>query len=85
MVIGENYRIESDSLNVILYKRHTTKKDGDDWDTIGYYATPQNALKDMVNDGIRGTGMKDFETVVNKIAELYKLIDELPPESLQGR
>ena len=86
MVIGKNYKIESDSLNVILYKRHTTKKSGDDWDVIGYYATPQNALKDMVNHEIRGTGMKDFETVVNKIAKLHKLIDELQclPESLQS-
>jgi len=77
MLIGKNHKIESDTLNVILYKRHITKKGGEDWDPIGYYATPQNALKDMLNREISGTGMKDFQTVVNKIAELHKLIDGL--------
>ncbi len=81
MLIGKNWKIESDSLNVILSqkKRRTDKKTGKDydyWKLIGYYSTAENALHGLVNQGIRDTGLKDLETIVSKIDELHKAIEQ---------
>jgi len=78
MLIGKQWKIESDSLNYILYKRRVVKETGVEmWDVIGYYAFARNALKELVDMEVRGTGLEDFQKVVKKIAELKKLINEL--------
>ena len=49
MLIGETYKIESDSLNVILYKKASkeharSKKDSpENWVTEGYFSNVKNA------------------------------------------
>jgi hypothetical protein len=80
--INRNYKIESDSLNFILSRREVSKNSPDKecWRTVGYYSTCENALKDLVDMEIKGTGLKDFETVVLKIQGIKELID-----SLRGR
>jgi len=74
MKINKDYRLESDELNVTLYKRGVYKKGehtGEEfWTAVGFWGTPEAALKGMVNLEIKGTGMTDLETVVNKINEL---------------
>ncbi len=82
MLIGKNWKIESDPLNVTLLKRRMSKpKDGsppkETWGPVGFYSTVNNALKDMVNFEVRGTGLSDLKTVQAKIEELYKLIDKV--------
>ena len=81
MEIGKRWKVEADSLNVILLKKRTRKsregKTYQDWETIGYYSTPANALKGLVNYEVRETELKDLQTVVDKIVELEKQIDGL--------
>jgi len=84
MLIGKDWKIESDHFNITLYKRHrVAAKDGklahDNWVSEGYYSTVANALKDMVNIGIRETDMKDLKTIAKKIDELYALFDTRAP------
>lgn len=81
MLIGKNWKVEADSLNVILSQRKVRKRKDDkptyeDWEAIGYYSTVANALKDLVNYEVRATGLKDLQTVVNKIDELGKQIEQ---------
>jgi len=83
MLIGKNYKIESDSLNVILFygsiqKRRATNEPFERWNPIGYYSTVKNALHGLVNREIKATELKDLQTVVAKIDELHQLIDSLP-------
>ena len=75
MEIGKNYKIESDSLNVTIYKRYK-KKVGYDWKAVGFYSTVANALRGLVDFEVAGTGLKDFKTVVEKQERLYDLIKE---------
>ena len=77
MNLGRNWKIEADTLNIILYQRHISKKKGELWKIVGYYSTAQNALKDLVLHEVRGTGLKDFETIVKKIDEVFTLIEQL--------
>jgi hypothetical protein len=74
MIINENYKIESDTLNVTLFYRTTGKKN---WLPIGYFSNPHNALDFMVKNEIMGDGLTDFETVCQKIDELTRLINSL--------
>ena len=76
MKVGENYRIESDALNVTLYKRGIAKETQKEyWTTIGYYAFVKNALKDLANIGLRETELKDLRTITQRQEEIYALIE----------
>jgi hypothetical protein len=84
--INKNYALGSDELNVILYKTGVTKEGktpGKRYDRIlGYFSTAESALKALVDIEIKGTGLKDFETVVNRIQELKELTDGLGVKNL---
>ena len=80
MQINKNWKVESDDLNVILLKRHITKKGDERWVAVSYYAKVSNALKAFVDLKVRGTGMKDLETIVKKQDELYKMIENINKE-----
>jgi hypothetical protein len=71
MDINENWKIESDELNITLYHRNTGNKS---WRAIAYFSNPQDALDSLVHREIMGDGMKDIKTVVEKINDLEKLI-----------
>lgn len=82
MIISKDWKIESDDLNVTILKRkHIAEKEGipahDNWYPKGYFASPKNALKWLVNHKVTGTGMGDLETVVKAIDELHATIDSL--------
>ena len=72
--INKNYAIGSDELNVTLYKRGGNNKY---WKPLGYFGSCESALKALVDMEIKGTGLKDFETVVSKVQELRAIIDGL--------
>lgn len=76
MLIGKDYKIESDSLNVTLSKRHVSKKGQEYWTAVGYFSNVKNALKALVNLGVKETSLKDIKTVNQKQDELYSLIDK---------
>jgi hypothetical protein len=82
MLINENYKIESDTLNVTLFYRATGKKT---WVPAGYFSDPHNALDFMVKKEIMGDGMADFQTVCQKIDKLTGLVNslKLPSDTLQ--
>ncbi|AKA68524.1 hypothetical protein [Clostridium scatologenes] len=78
MQINENFKIEAiDDRNICILKKQSAVSEDEKWKRIGYYSTPQGALKGIVNKEIIGTGLKDFKTVCNKIEELYKYINSL--------
>jgi hypothetical protein len=79
MIINEKYKLDSDSLNVIIYYRQEAREVGKGgcWKPLAFFATPQNALKFLVNREIIGTGMEELKTIVKKIEELKKVIDNL--------
>jgi len=76
MLINADYKLESDSLQFILYKKVSGKK-GDTWKTVGYYATIAGALESLVMKEVYGTGVKDLQTVQAKIDELKITINRL--------
>ena len=89
MMIGEKYKIESDSLNVTLYRaaKNPRKPGVKTWDAIAYFSNPHNALQYLVELEVMDTGMANLKTVCQKIDELYRLINTLKglpqlPESM---
>ena len=55
MFIGDKYKIESEPMNIVLYKKHIVKKKGsknigeESWEVIGYYSTIQHVLIALVD------------------------------------
>lgn len=88
MLVGKNFKIESDSLNVTLSKKIQRKsKEGKvytDWKAIGYFATPEYALAELVNQKVRDTELKDLKSIVKEINNLHGIIFKLLPKRLQG-
>ena len=72
--INKNYALASDELNVTLYKRGENNKY---WKPLGYFSNCESAIKALVDMEIKGTGLKDFETLVSRIQELKQSINGL--------
>lgn len=76
MKINEKYSIESDVLNVIVYEHSIVKEKGtknfgkEVKKPVGYLTTIEQAFKFLIDREIKGTGMKDFNVIMNKIVEL---------------
>ena len=81
MLVGKQFKIESDELNVTLYQKYTAltgKKKGEVcWRPIAYLGTVQSALKHLVDLNLRESGLRDLRTVVKKQQEIYDLIASL--------
>ena len=76
MRINEKYSIESDVLNVTVYE-HSVVKEKESKNlgkevkmAVGYLTTIDQAFKFLIDREVKGTGMEDFNTIMNKIAEL---------------
>ena len=73
LAIGQNWRVGTDSLNIILYQRQVNKKTGKEyWRAHSYYSTVANALVELVNQGVRDIKMADLKTVCDKIDQLRR-------------
>ena len=73
LVIGQDWRVGTDTLNIILYRRQVNKKTGKEyWRAHSYYATVANALVGLINQGVRDTELADLKTVCDKIEQLHK-------------
>ena len=86
MLVGKDWKIESDSLNVIVYKKSVSKKNGViKWRPKAYFATLQSALKFLVKREVNETELKDLVSVNKKLGELLALVKklQLSPEVLQ--
>ena len=81
MMINENYKVESDELNVIVSKKVVSNdREGNEkitWRNIAFCHTIESALKYLAKKEVLGTGLKDLETVNQKIDDLYKYIENL--------
>ena len=78
MLIGDKYKIESDSLNVTLYHKGTSKTNSNIyWRPIAFFSSVGNALNHLVDLEVAETGLKEFRVVVERQKELYKLIKGL--------
>ena len=84
--INENWSVDTDGdKNVILMKkvekrvRNKEKKTWEntgeyDWSVYGYYSSLESLLKAVVRKEITGEGLKDIESIQEKIEELEKVI-----------
>ncbi|MFC1969078.1 hypothetical protein ACFLVF_01140 [Chloroflexota bacterium] len=73
LVIGQDWRVGTDTLNIILYRRHINYKTGNEyWRPHSYYATATNAMEGLINQGIRDTELADLKTVCDKIDQLRR-------------
>ena len=80
MLIGQDWQIESDSLNVILSKKikrqnKDTKEFYDAWKVVGYFATVAGALHELVNQKVRDTKLKDLKTIKLEIDDLHNMLE----------
>lgn len=75
MLIGQEYSIKSDRLNITLYQRNWGSKR--EWTAVGNYTTLREALTALVNLEVQLTELVDLATVVKKQDELYELIKEV--------
>ena len=88
MLIGKDWKVESDDMNVTIFKRKiingkgrgrpSTKAIGSEYFIpVAYLSNVHIALEYIINKEIQGTGLKDFETVVKKVDELIEMIKSL--------
>ena len=81
MLIGSNWKVESDDLNVVLSRKHiiqTGKKKGEEaWSVEGYYSTVSNALEALVEARVRGTELTDFKKVVAEIEAIKRDVSNI--------
>lgn len=76
MNIGNNWKIDSDSMNVTLYHKEI-KKSGDNkgeefWKAEGYFKTPKAAYDYIIDKEIMGAGLSEYKKVIDKIDDLKK-------------
>lgn len=83
MQIGKDYKLTSDSMNIILSRKQVSKKNGTEyWKNEAYFSNPKNALKYIVDQQIREVWVGGLETITKRQDELYRLIGKIPPEAL---
>lgn len=83
MLINKNWKVESDSRNITLLKRMNDKEDEKAWKAIGYYSNVKSTLNGLLRHEVKGTGMEDFQIIVNKVEEVKGLIENLDLSSLK--
>ncbi len=82
LLVGKNWRLTSDGLNIIVSRRQVNKKSGMTyWRAEYYYATLVGALHGLIELGIKETQLQDFRAVVDKVETLKSEI----LQALQGR
>jgi hypothetical protein len=70
--IGKDYHIDVIPDNYVLYRKSKI---------IGYYSDLNQALKALLKYGLMGTELKDLRTILMKMEEIEKNIDNM----LNGR
>jgi predicted phage tail protein len=72
IVIGKNWKLGADSMNIIVYQREVNKKTKEErWRVHGYFATIANAVMALVNQEVRDTQLANVKTVCDKIDQLH--------------
>ena len=94
MLVGDKYKIEADSLNIILFERKAitgtnrniakrSKRTVGEifWKPTNYFSSIKEALHHIVEYEVKSTELKDLETVCKKVEELHGIISKLPFDS----
>jgi hypothetical protein len=77
MLIGTRYKVESNSLQITVYEKGTSKETKKVyWRAIAYYTTVAAAIKGLLQLEVRKSGLTDLETVQKAIERVEKLIDQ---------
>lgn len=83
--INEDYRINTDSLNIVLEKKRIIKEDtksktlkaGDEvYDTIGFYGEFEHAYNALVKHGLLTSDLEGLRAILNWIERTGKEIRE---------
>ena len=79
MKIGNNWKVEAEPMNIVLYKkrkghRKDTGKPFVDWITAGYFATMKGVLTELVNLSVKGSELKDLKDIVDRIDTIHETI-----------
>ena len=82
MLVGQDYKVTSDTLNIVLWKRNWGSKQ--QWGLVGYYSSLRNALTALVNLGMMATELVDLATVTKRQDELYQLIQEVRDRKVEA-
>jgi hypothetical protein len=79
MIIGTKFKIESEPMNIILSQKIKRQSRAGEkyvaWKVIGYFATVENALHELVNLKVRESHLKDVRTIMAEIEKLHKMIE----------
>jgi hypothetical protein len=75
MIINDEWRLESNELNVVLMRKRSktdnrSKIDAPESYDLFYFGTVAAALQSMIQKEIIGTGMKDLKTINDKIESI---------------
>jgi len=92
MIVNNKYRITSDPMNIILQVKSVNKtREGNHWRNEAFFSSYQSAFRYLVDSEIKATGLPDLKTVLDKIDELYQLINglaklvEASPEGVRAK
>jgi hypothetical protein len=90
MLIGDKFKIESDSLNITLSEKYTVKEykgygkkpnpenvGQERWEILGYFSDIKHALWFMAKHDIKGTGLDDLVSVNQRLDEIHATIKAL--------
>lgn len=79
--INEDYKIETDALNIILMKKRVIQKENsinfgqEHYTIIGYYSNLKSALMEMVKLGIMDSDLVGVNQVIDKLNKIEKMLD----------
>ena len=77
MLIGNKYKVEFDSLNIMLYEKAKSKTVATTWRSIAFFSNIKSALNHLVDLEVMGTGLSDLKSVTKKQDELFDLVKHL--------
>ena len=75
--IGNNYRLSTDPLSLILEKKHIKRSNKVVWDKVGFYSSIDGFIRSCLSHGIR---TEDLEGV----QEIKDYLDSLSADILEG-
>jgi len=73
--LGDKYRFTSDSLGITLQEKRFVKDKGPVWFNVSYHPSLKMGLKWLVQKEINGTGLKDIQTISDRIEKLNEYIN----------
>lgn len=79
--LDNNYKITSDSLNVMLQERKIAEKGKEAgkeyWQTVGYYSNVQDCLERYLHENINKSDATSILELINRINEAEEVIKKV--------